>query len=266
MIVQTLTTTSQKSMLWTLNKEGNKAMSKTAVYTIKNNIQGKMYIGITTDPVKRFSAHRIEAFRNKKISKLYCAMRKYGLENFEFKIIRWCDNREDAIELEIFLIAENKTREYGYNVCPGGEGAGSGKDSHRYGKKITKEHAEKLQQAASFYRKGKKYSDEEKANLKEKLKAIPGHLEACTKRLLDARLLVNEEKRKALASEALKKPEVRAKISAGLKGKPKSPEHAAKAAAAARPSRLGKKQSEETKAKRSESMKIAWAKRKSGEL
>ena len=55
-----------------------------------NNVNNKMYIGITKDFKKRMSYHKTRSrqIKHKEYNKpLYRAFRKYGLDNFVFKII-----------------------------------------------------------------------------------------------------------------------------------------------------------------------------------
>jgi len=80
---------------------------------------GKSYIGITKD-------YKIRT-RDKHLSYKNCpvffnAIIKYGWENFEHEIIDYCDSVEEAEEREKYFISLYKTtdREFGYNVCSGG--------------------------------------------------------------------------------------------------------------------------------------------------
>ena len=82
------------------------------IYKITNLINGKMYIGQAQDIYKRWYAHKYSAFKkdNKRYNViLYRAIRKYGLENFEFEILEECCVGE-LNEKEIYYI--NK-----YNTC-----------------------------------------------------------------------------------------------------------------------------------------------------
>lgn len=55
------------------------------IYKITNKINGKVYIGQTTDSLSRRKSGHIQAATSGSKSKLYSAMRKYGVENFEFE-------------------------------------------------------------------------------------------------------------------------------------------------------------------------------------
>lgn len=94
------------------------------VYKITNEINGKVYIGITEKTLEeRWNGHKSK-MRNGNKSHLYCAMRKYGVQNFSIIIIE--DNvktYEELLEKEIFYISKfNSTNvDIGYNMTYGGD-------------------------------------------------------------------------------------------------------------------------------------------------
>lgn len=61
---------------------------------IKNTINGDLYIGKSINIKRRWRKHR-NAYKNKNLKcydyYLYRAMRKYGIENFEFIVLEECD-------------------------------------------------------------------------------------------------------------------------------------------------------------------------------
>ena len=70
------------------------------VYSIENKVNGKCYIGSTTNPRVRWSKHKGDLNRKKHHSfVLQRAWNKYGASNFEFKILLQCA-KEDKIEYE----------------------------------------------------------------------------------------------------------------------------------------------------------------------
>lgn len=100
------------------------------IYKITNQVNGKMYIGKTEylDPLKRWKRH-LEDYKKQKIGHrpLYYAMRKYGIENFEFQVIDQTDNSDVLCELEQHYIKEYRTYinfedSNGYNATLGGDG------------------------------------------------------------------------------------------------------------------------------------------------
>lgn len=89
-------------------------MKKFLVYEIKNNINGKSYVG-------QYSGLSFEKyFGSGKLIKL--AIKKYGLENFSKTILEECSNKDELNEKEIFWIDKLKTIENGYNLTEGGTG------------------------------------------------------------------------------------------------------------------------------------------------
>ena len=87
------------------------------IYKITNKINGKSYIGLSTNIEERFKKHR--QCQGDKI--LYSAFRKYGIENFDFSIIELCC-LEELSEKEKYWIAYYDTYNNGYNATLGGEG------------------------------------------------------------------------------------------------------------------------------------------------
>lgn len=91
------------------------------VYKISNNINSKVYIGVSKHPEKRFKQH-IQASNRKTSSKLYRAIRKYGKNNFSLNTIKTFANLHSAFEYEKELIILEDSIENGYNITSGGEG------------------------------------------------------------------------------------------------------------------------------------------------
>lgn len=131
----------------------------TAVYKITNSVNGKLYIGISANPDKRWWEHRNQT--RKTHTRLYNAFRKYGVEAFTFEILCWCDTREDARELENLAVEVCDTIATGYNMCPGGGGGIAGPDNPAYGKPLPADVRAKMSAAA----KKRGMSDERKAAL-----------------------------------------------------------------------------------------------------
>lgn len=89
------------------------------IYKIENNINGKIYIGLTTkDLSKRIAGHIAE---NK--SYIQKALNKYGLQSFAVSVIDSAESREILCEKERYWIQHyNCKAPNGYNLTDGGDG------------------------------------------------------------------------------------------------------------------------------------------------
>ncbi len=76
------------------------------LYKILNKVNQKVYIGQTNNFKNRWNSHKTESRRNKPKMIINHAMKKHGIENFEFEVIAQCQTIEDANELETLLIAQ----------------------------------------------------------------------------------------------------------------------------------------------------------------
>src|SRR5271166_6524834 len=86
------------------------------VYKITNKINGKAYIGQTTQPMElRWLDHC------KKGHALYNAIKKYGKEAFELRILAKCNTMEEMNHREVYYIKLfNTLAPNGYNLKNGG--------------------------------------------------------------------------------------------------------------------------------------------------
>lgn len=95
---------------------------KVGIYKITNLINNRHYIGQSIDIEERWKEHRQNAYNKSKDSyeyPLYRAIRKYGLENFNFSIIEEC-RRDELNEKEIYYIEYYNSYYEGYNQTLGG--------------------------------------------------------------------------------------------------------------------------------------------------
>ena len=100
------------------------------IYKITNLVNGKVYIGQSTNMERRWKDHkRMFNYKDDGSLKynypLYCAFRKYGEENFKFEIIEEC-SEEELNEKEILYIKQYNSyvrweNSKGYNQTIGGE-------------------------------------------------------------------------------------------------------------------------------------------------
>lgn len=94
------------------------------IYKLTNKINGKAYIGLTTNSLeRRLIQHHYDA-RHRVDRPLYRAMRKYGEDAFEAEIIDTASNLQELKEKEKFWIEYYNTygaNGNGYNATHGGD-------------------------------------------------------------------------------------------------------------------------------------------------
>lgn len=174
-----------------------------AIYKIINLVNNKIYVGKTSQGLKkRYNSHLKNA-KNKVNRHLYDAINHYGKESFKIELIEQC-KKEQANEREIYWIKElnSNDRSVGYNMTEGGDGGSTnfGKNfkgktcydkwikegGEEYANKRKKEmqekqsiskkgkkrtpHSEETRKKLSFINKGKKLSEETKMKIKKTTK------------------------------------------------------------------------------------------------
>lgn len=115
------------------------------IYAIQNQINSKLYIGITVDIQQRWYSHQSCAkhpeWKNKHYY-IHSAINKYGADSFVIIKLESFDNAQEALDAEQFWIEFFRTdinrfgKEYGYNLTAGGEGAWGRKNTPEHNKKI----------------------------------------------------------------------------------------------------------------------------------
>lgn len=164
----------------------------TGIYYIKNKINNKKYIGQSIHIHRRWNEHKWELNNNVHHNDyLQKSWNKYGEENFEFKIIELCDEKNlDSKESYYISLYNTMNENFGYNLQSGGsvnrtvsestrvklseagkKGAScrnfpTGINHHSYGKHLSDDTKEKLRQ----YHLGMKASDETKIKMSEQRK------------------------------------------------------------------------------------------------
>ena len=94
------------------------------IYKITNEINKKIYIGLTTCSLEyRWSRHITESKNINNTKHLYKAMRKYGVENFKIEIIDETNDFKKLGQLEREYIRKFNSIDpnIGYNLTKGGE-------------------------------------------------------------------------------------------------------------------------------------------------
>lgn len=91
------------------------------LYRITNKINGKIYIGQTVQPEKRWTQHKTNAASDSPKMIISYAIKKYGNDAFDFEVIAGCRTWEDANDIETLLVAQyGSLVPNGYNVSLGG--------------------------------------------------------------------------------------------------------------------------------------------------
>lgn len=154
------------------------------IYIIENLINGKVYVGKTSDVKKRWAKHKSNARRYVN-RRLYDSMNFYGYDNFLVSVIDESDCENDINNKERFYIEFYKStfKEFGYNMTPGGDGGNT--ISHyneiqmsEYLGKLKKlrsgsnfKHTEETKKIMSEEATGRKLSEETKNKISEKIKS-----------------------------------------------------------------------------------------------
>ena len=129
------------------------------VYCIKNTINNKEYIGLTTRALEeRWKQHIRESNREGSWewnTPLGNAIKKYGKDSFQIFVLEECSSETELKQKEIQLIKERKSlaSETGYNLTLGGDG--------RLGYKLSEETKRKIGEGNL----GKIMSDDAKAKM-----------------------------------------------------------------------------------------------------
>lgn len=127
-------------------------MDTFTIYKLTCSINNKLYVGYTKNTLdKRFTEH-VRKSKGKTNTKLYNAMRKYGINNFTIEALEITNSKQIALELEIQYIKKLNTLYEGYNMTIGGDGGTTTKDRN-----LTQEHKNKISEALIGVPKSKKH-------------------------------------------------------------------------------------------------------------
>lgn len=185
------------------------------VYSIRNKLDGRQYIGVTKNSDVRFMEHSRQS--NKHGSYINRAINKHGRDNFDFQVLLFA-TREYCLDMEAKLVQEYDCLvPKGYNLCAGGRGRISvlvGESHPQYGKRPPQEAIEKMRQKL-IGRKNGPLADEHKRKLSEAAKvqwadpekskkiregiarsAGSEHRRACISKAQEGRLRTEDQKRK----------------------------------------------------------------------
>jgi len=230
------------------------------VYRRTNTINGKVYIGKTTQTVEaRWQQMVYEAKRG--TAPVDYAIRKYGAAVLKTDILYTAKTLEELNSMETFFIIlhQSHLEENGYNLTLGGDGAGPGPLNPMWGKT----HTDEVKQAQRLRRLGAKNSPE--SNEKRRLALTGDKNPAFGKVYMDERSVVG--RRKGGLSNLGKKRSLatRTKMSISAQGKEFSEEHCLHISQAKSGQGLGRKHSPESIERMRVARSLYWANRKGGE-
>lgn len=109
-------------------------LKKLYIYKFLNKLNNKIYIGQSVNPEKR----KLEHIYGRKTNNTYFdkALKKYGIENFDFEIIDQANSqREIDIKEREYITKYNSLKPNGYNILKGGreqQGAWNNKEIIEY--------------------------------------------------------------------------------------------------------------------------------------
>lgn len=94
------------------------------IYLATNKVNGKKYVGFDSNWPHRKHAHK-HAAKVGAEQPLERAIRKYGFDSFEWRILYESENRDHTLNVmePHFIMEHNSYGEGGYNITLGGEGA-----------------------------------------------------------------------------------------------------------------------------------------------
>lgn len=90
------------------------------IYKITNRINGKVYIGQSKDPHRRFKDH-VYGKNNERNSAIHNAIKKYGVHAFDFDVIEHDVSEYNDREKYWIAYYRSNQHQYGYNITDGGD-------------------------------------------------------------------------------------------------------------------------------------------------
>lgn len=143
------------------------------IYKITNKINGKVYIGQTTKTLQHRKQQHLQCVTNGLNRHLYNAMRKYGVENFEFEEVCHTNSKSELNYLEAKFITEYDSVRNGYNMGYGGDNNVMFSDEVKTKHDIimrTEEVRLKISKSMTEYRKNNPFTLEHRKKISDKMK------------------------------------------------------------------------------------------------
>ena len=167
------------------NKKDLKNKNKIGIYSIKNTINNKVYIGSTGKSFNsRYNSHfeKLRTNNHKGYSYLQNSVNKYGITNFIFSILEICD-KDILVDRETYYINkyDSCNRDLGYNINPNPGKSPifvkevkekiSNKMKELYKNGILKPNNSCFKKGIVPWNKGKKYNSTNHLKVEKKIKA-----------------------------------------------------------------------------------------------
>jgi group I intron endonuclease len=131
------------------------------IYKFTNKLNGKIYIGVTKRSLNIRLHEHITASNEPKF-KFHQALKKYGIDNFNYEIImKDVKTKDDANKFEIYYIDLFDSYKNGYNMTQGGGNRSEFRHTDESKLKLRESHL------------GKKLSKSQKENISKSLMGVP---------------------------------------------------------------------------------------------
>jgi len=163
------------------------------IYKVTNKINGKIYIGSTSLTFNRRKYyHFYDAFKKNSQKYFHRALRKYGKENFNWKILKEVNVKKEMLELEHKYIKKFNSYKKGYNLT-------LGFDNTTLGYKFTEEQKKYLSEKNKGHNNpnyGNKWTKKQKMEASKRQKENHKHLigKNCPSKRLEVRKKLSEGK------------------------------------------------------------------------
>jgi group I intron endonuclease len=134
---------------------------KAGVYEFRNKVNNKVYIGSSKNIYYRLKDHLKTLHTQRHYNKHFqYSWDKYGEENFEFRVVEFCDVQEILVLEQKYIELTNAcNKKYGYNIMPNA--------LNNSGYKWTEE--ERIRRSKYEHEKYHKLSDESKEKIRQQL-------------------------------------------------------------------------------------------------
>lgn len=133
--------------------EGNLITTKPGIYYFRNHVNNKYYVGQAVNLRNRFKSHISNFKASRYDTPLYRAMKKYGIDNFEYQIIKTVEEAGQEEDLKILLdkweiqyIEKYNSYHNGYNQTLGGD---AGVLGYKFTEQQLEEHKERGKKTAA---------------------------------------------------------------------------------------------------------------------